>query len=324
MSKGAVLIDAQDDPQLPWRATANVFLDDIHSRLTDRSLDVSFAMSELLKGLDNIRAGALHPEWCNFAKEDCAKHRLRHLLHLDPLTQRSSARPRGYPGDAELLDLIYDSRGVDRIVTELGRDIYRFNYDLPAPQSVRARRDHLARKIDEIASEIPDTRILSMACGHLREAALSRAIVERRVSEIIAVDSDVETLSVVEKDLDELNVIPVHGSVRAILSGKLQWSGMHFVYSAGLFDYLSDPTGRRLAARLFSMLAPGGTLLIANFAPHPQGAGYTEAFMDWWLLHRDEAAVDALLADFPSSNISARQTYRDQLGNIVYLEVVRA
>jgi hypothetical protein len=69
-----------------------------------------------------------------------------------------------------------------------------------------------------------------------------------------------------------------------------------FIYSAGLYDYLSEDTAVRLTSKLASMLKPGGRLLIANMMPSLPSAGYMEAVMDWWLIYRTTQELKSLSA----------------------------
>jgi extracellular factor (EF) 3-hydroxypalmitic acid methyl ester biosynthesis protein len=80
----------------------------------------------------------------------------------------------------------------------------------------------------------------------------------------------------------------VHGSVRHILARKLRPGTFDFEYAAGPYDYLADNVAQALAARMFEMVKPGGSMLIPNFAPQVRDRAYLETFMDWNLIYRDE------------------------------------
>jgi hypothetical protein len=93
------------------------------------------------------------------------------------------------------------------------------------------------------------------------------------------------------------------------------------IYSAGLYDYLPDALARRLTARLVQMLAPGGRLLIANFVPGGSGRGYMELFMDWTLVLRTPAQMQALAQDAGASLV---HSFMDPHRNVVYAELAAA
>ena len=48
-----------------------------------------------------------------------------------------------------------------------------------------------------------------------------------------------------------------------------------------------------------------------------------EAFMDWWLVHRDEDEVLALADDLPKNQIKSAKTTRDNYRTVVTLEVIK-
>jgi hypothetical protein len=142
---------------------------------------------------------------------------------------------------------------------------------------------------------------------------------EGRVAELLAFDQDAESLAVVWREQGHRNVRPVCVRVRALLRGDYVAGGMQLIYSAGLYDYLPDASAEQLTRALFGMLAPGGRLVLCNFVPENHGRAYMEAFMDWFLIYRDEGGLEAL-AD-GASLTAARKTYRDPYGNIAYLDL---
>jgi hypothetical protein len=76
-------------------------------------------------------------------------------------------------------------------------------------------------------------------------------------------------------------------------------------------------------AVLFRALRPGGTLLVANFAPDLRDIGYMEAIMNWHLVYRDEAVLERTARKIPRDEIAAQRCFRDPPGNVVYFELRR-
>lgn len=65
------------------------------------------------------------------------------------------------------------------------------------------------------------------------------------------------------------------------------------IYSAGLFDYLSDRTFRGLLGALYQALVPGGLLAIGNFSAGNPSRWMMEYFVDWFLIHRSPEQLRA-------------------------------
>ena len=164
-------------------------------------------------------------------------------------------------------------------------------------------------------------RILSLACGHLREAQRSEAVRVKAVGEIVAVDQDPLSLEVVARESNGARVTPVKASIRRFLVDPSIYGDFDLVYSAGLYDYLDDDTAKRLTSNMFEALRPGGTLVVANFAPELLDIGYMEAIMDWQLIYRDERGVARFCDDLPGDQIREQKMERDSGGNVVYLTV---
>ena len=279
------------------------------------------AVAGLCEALTALRRSVDPAGWSDAVKR-CREHPLHALVMEDPYTRRAFEKPRGYAGDAELLDFVYS--GTPPLGTsEFGKAVFAGTTRGPNGRSVVHRRELLAQRIDQVASERAQPRIASIACGHLREAQRSAAVAEGAIAEFIAFDQDPLSLKVVEAELGRFHVRPLNGSVTAIVRKKVVFENLDFVYAAGLLDYLSDELSRRLIALLFDMLRPGGRLLVANFLPANHGRDYMECFMDWTLICRDDDAMRSLLRDCAPAAISDPQVFHDPDGNIVYLEATR-
>jgi extracellular factor (EF) 3-hydroxypalmitic acid methyl ester biosynthesis protein len=284
---------------------------------------VAAGMTELVLGLQEMRRQNSAETWREFAQSDCLAHPITSLLHLDPMTRRAFEKPRGYAGDAELLDYIYGIRPLPADTPCLGAAVYGYALQAPAPSAVRARRDILAARIDVLAAEIERPRILAVACGHLREAQKSDAVAEGRVGDFFALDQDRMSLALVEREQSAQGVKPVHGSVKSILKGETVFSDLDFAYSTGLYDYLPQPVAIKLTNRLFGMLKPGGRLLLANFLPDVMSLGYMETFMGWPLIYRTDEEMADVASGLPVEQVAKAEVFRDPHENVVFVEVVK-
>jgi hypothetical protein len=285
---------------------------------------VSGLLDNLVDDLADCRKGNAD-DWPEMARW-YSGHVVRGLLLNDPFTYRAFSKPRGYAGDAVMMDYIYGLGEADdalRNATPLGRAIFEHLDTRPAKRGVRYRRHLIAHMLDEAARR-GNARVLAIAAGHLREVDLSSAARGRKFAEFVALDQDDASLSVVSQDYGHLGIKALAGSVRQILTGKVKPGQYDFVYAAGLYDYLDARTGQVFTRRMFDMTRPGGTLLIPNFLTGIAEAGYMEAFMDWHLIYRDHAQMINLMADVPADQVAEMEVFNDPDDTIAFLVVRRA
>jgi extracellular factor (EF) 3-hydroxypalmitic acid methyl ester biosynthesis protein len=280
---------------------------------------VQAGLGNLVAGLAATRASMFPARWRDFIDE-FRRHPVLGTLHQDPYTLRGYRKPRGYAGDAVLIDLIYGSGEGEPLLskaTEVGRRIYAAAMTERGIQATRGRRDYLGARIDQVCRERVRPHILSVACGHLREAGLSSEFMAGRAGRFVALDQDRRSLRVVEKAVSGVECLPA--SIAQLVDSSLDPGRFDFVYAAGLYDYLDDATGQDLLRALTRITVPGGVILIANFRPGISVAGYMEAAMDWWLVYREPEELLALADGIP--NCATKKVSCDAHDHLVYLEL---
>ena len=298
------------------------FLDSIYGTLP-QSNNIHQSMDELMTGLKGLRDSLSLDEWKAFASH-CIGHPLRELVHQDPFTARAFAKPRGYAGDAGLIDFIYQNDSVQIELensTWLGKQIYKSTCAAPAARAVRCRRDIAADIIDQLADEIKFPHILSVACGHLDEARHSDALQAGKIGRFVGYDQDPLSLAVIKQRLGHLAPIEsIQGRVKDLIHGKHNLGQYHLVYSLGLFDYLPRQLAKRVIQSMFELLNPGGRLLIANVVHDIRDAGYMESFMDWKLISRSIDEMVEFVEAFDDGAARSR-TFMEENQNVVFLEI---
>lgn len=299
--------------------TTTEIFDRTHDALS--GCDVHGGMDRLRVSLRSLRARLAPDEWTHLG-EEARRHPLHDLLLESPFTRRAFSKPRGYAGDAVLMDLIYGKPPVEHDLTPLGGMLYGYEFDTPGFQAVRTRRAILAREIDSVAAARKRARVLSVACGHLREVDWSRAARAGAVS-ITALDQDRDSLDFIDQQYARYGVSTMAATVGDLLRRSVRFDGLDLAYAAGLYDYLEDDVARVLTAVLFRMLGPGGRLLIANFTPITHDAAFMEAMMDWRLIYRTSEQVRALAGAIPDAQVAAIEQFPDDNGQIIYMRVVK-
>ena len=307
----------------PIALASHQFLTHVEEQLTNGG--VHEAMQDLFLWLRCQRITHLKEGW-NSIVSDCLTHPIATLLHQDPMTSRTFDKPKGYAGDATMLDFIYsqeDESFCPFFANPMAEAIFKFTTSAPASRAVCARRRIIASLIDQIAEQMSYPRILSIAAGHLREAALSRAVRERRIKELVALDQDVESLATIKRAYGNYPVETKQGSVKSLLGEKLALGRFDLVYASGLFDYLSQRLAQRLSRAMFDLLNPGGRMLVTNFVPLISDIGYMESFMDWHLIYRNYAEMLDLAATIPAGDIGNLKIFTETDQNLLFLQITK-
>lgn len=286
---------------------------------------ISQALKTLYEGLGYIHKRYSTEAWKQFITE-YREHWISDFFLQEPLTRRASEKPRGYAGDPVMLDLQYDfenevSPPYENKQPEVSELLYyELNRISHVQNANRERKRILARKIDQTSERVANPYILSVACGHLREALDSVAIKNKSIGKFVAIDQDEESLSVAAESIKGFGeVIPA--SVVDIMRNKVPLPGFDLIYSLGVYNYLTDRLAKKLTNKLFQLLNPGGRLLIINYLPNNPSIGYMEAVMDWWLNYRNKDQMQELIEDIPQASINNVDIFVDQHEAIIFMEI---
>lgn len=294
-------------------------LDHTRERMLDG--DVEAAYRALVRALFELRWRLGERAWGTFVHDVASAHPLFAMFGQDPMIRHCRAKPRGYAGDARLLDMIYD--GVTSVegepLSELGRRLFDCGFRAAPSRAVRERAARLSRAIDGCVAR-GGTRVLAVACGHLRELEHAVSVRDGAIERFVALDQDAESLAVVDRCHGHLGVETVQRGVRELLRRPAEAERFDLVYAAGLYDYLGAPFARRLTSALFDRVAPGGRLLLANFMPSNPSIGHMDAMMQWPLIYRTPLEMEAL----PDPDVPGTiDVHADSIGVVTYLEISR-
>lgn len=83
----------------------HAMLDTTHRRI--QAGEVTDAMIHLVGRLCHLRLANDEDYWQQVVRPACEQHPLRDVFLQDPLTRRTREKPRGYAGDAVMLDQLY-------------------------------------------------------------------------------------------------------------------------------------------------------------------------------------------------------------------------
>jgi len=304
------------------------FLPEIAKQLQDSKEDSDAAqalINRLFIECNRLRHHLAHDEW-KLCVNKIRESSILNLIHQDAFTHRAFSKPRGYAGDAVMMDMIYgQEEGWDQPeMSAVGQQVYQYTTTAAASAGVRARREFIAELLDKTLQANHSRDVLAVASGHLREASMSSAVRRRRFESFIALDADNKSLQEVDQAYGRYGVTTHLADIRKMLTGRLDLGTFDLIYSTGLYDYLNEKTAQKLTYHLFSMLRPGGKLVIANFLPSIDDIGYMEAFMDWFLIYRDRFDMLGLTRMIHQELMSDMRVTTEENQNIIFLEVTRA
>jgi SAM-dependent methyltransferase len=287
----------------------------------ENGLPAGAVMQALTVRLDELRKKVQPAVWHRLVPLAQSHSITRHLFQ-DPLTRWSFDKPRGYSGDAQLLDFIYEHPNAQPAIegaSQLGRDIYGYTSQASSSVAVRERRDLLTGYVDAIAEKAPgEAEVLAIAAGHLREANRSQALASGSLKRWVALDQDPLSVESIGRDFAGTGVEAVGGSVRTLLARPQALGKFDFIYAAGLYDYLAPNVAIKLTERCLQMLKPGGSFLFANFAEGIRVEAYMETFMNWSLLWRSEEDMWSIIRNLPDQDRFEATVEYGENRNVIY------
>lgn len=227
------------------------------------------------------------------------------------LQTRAREKPRGYPGDYELLARMIENRLCE---DPLGAALDHFFQNQGAPAAVRRRTQLVASEIarERILSPDGPFVVTSVGCGPAFDVRRGLAMLPAKVRkgvEVRLIDLDPAALDYASLGLanvvepDQIHILAenaIRRPPRPLFREFLQ--GSRIIICTGLCDYLSDEEMSRFLRLLWNALAPGGLLLVGNFAPNNPTRAYMEWVGNWYLSYRseDDMQTVASAADIPS------------------------
>jgi len=255
-------------------------------------------------GLSRARAEAASPEaW----KADIDRHVRAHpavpVALENPFVAPCYNKPRGYAGDAVMLDFIYRhaaNRALVNQATPRGRERMAITLTTPAPRAPRNRCRLLADEVDAVCLRNPRAEILSIACGHLREAEHSTALAARTFGRFVALDQDADSLALIQRDYGAaLGIDTTPGSVKTVIAPGARATSANSTSST---LRASTTTSVTVWARVFSPACSPCSSPAARSGSRtsrPTSPTWASWKRSWtgWLSYRDAAGMRAMAAD---------------------------
>ena len=248
------------------------------------------------------------------------------------IMKRALDKPRGYPGDYKMLEIVYDNRPISRNI-----GAYFDNYFLKNPYAVavRIRKDRLREMLLSFLNGTKSNskiNVLNIACGSCREIRELLASIKTNVSITFnCLDWDDEALQFSKDVL--LPISPKNVSFNFLKEdvmnigkeGSLTQSigKQDIIYSIGLIDYLPDRILSKLLNALYQLLRKDGKLILTHknkektFPPVPP-----DWFCDWKFVSRNKDEAVKLFHNCGFGSFSL-ETEADDFEYIYYFTITK-
>jgi len=261
-----------------------------------------------------------------------AQRDLHPLLLRAPFIHRSFAKPLGYAGDYEMVNMMLRNRREGP--NTYAQILHTFYVHSAVCQAHRNRIDILTGRLEDTARAVGEGRpfrVLNVGCGPahelLRLIRTSEAAARMRID---LVDFSQVTLDATRVEIERVcgesarrpQIAYLHDSVHNLLKRATRPEEVggardyDLIYCAGLFDYLSDRVCSRLIRLFNRWVRPGGLVLVTNVHPDNDHRGAMEHLLEWYLIYRDEEQMVSL-----SPPDLRHRVYRDATGLNVFLEM---
>ena len=224
-----------------------------------------------------------------------------------PFHNRAFNKPLGYAGDYQMMNQIYSFEGMGDSL--FSKCLHLYFISAPESRAVRNRAEYLYNQIHSKVFPLQDktkkVNILSVACGPAFEVQtfIKRNLQAVELTKFCFLDQDMEALQFVQRKIKALerdlkisiDFELIHKPIRDVIAKGLD-DKFDLIYSAGLFDYFSDPVASMAAKRLHAALAEGGKLIIGNFSNSSLGKITMDIALDWHLIYRSPEELTNLFA----------------------------
>jgi extracellular factor (EF) 3-hydroxypalmitic acid methyl ester biosynthesis protein len=305
------LLERRVHPEAP--PDSDQFLEELTQTIND-SLHVCTELEDTLRGEDPAVVKDLQKQY---------REAIWPVVNKSWVMDRSITKPRGYPGDYQLLTAIYD--GVPKS-TGFGGYLDRFLLNLTLGRAVCARMWAARRFLmNELARRQGQIAILNVASGACREYLGGFEPSNQREVTLTCVDADQEALDFAQSQTDGplsrsgiTSRFIKHNALRMVsaASNVRRFGASDIIYSIGLCDYIPDEYLIPLMQGLRESLKPGGVVYIAFKDTLLYDKAEYQWLLDWYFFPRTEEDCLRVFAT-AGYDVSQIEVTRDSIGVIM-------
>ncbi len=262
------------------------------------------------------------------------KQRVRFLIgqfiYQSTVFRRGFEKPRGYPGDYMMLEIVYND---DEVSEGIGKYIDRYGLDVPYSIAIRLRKDKMKEILYDFINNSTEDKlnILNLASGACRDIRemFDRPIKYKGKVNLMCIDQDEVAIEYAHKKISEIDtgnidINLIQGNILRLESLEIGAdNSLDMVYSIGIADYLQDRMLDKIFKNCYKKLKPGGKLVIAYKDRERHKPVSLNWYGDWCFVPRNEEEFTGLInAAMGRENISV-SIERESSGVIFFAEITK-
>ena len=256
------------------------------------------------------------------------------LFYRSEMMKKGFKKLRGYPGDYEMMEFVYNR--VPVTLDSLGMYFDQYFIDNPYAEAVRGRKNKMVDILRQFfsGSVSKNLRVLNVACGPCREIRelLDSGFKTNTKIHYICTDFEKEALQYSRQKIESKKGNIKFDFIQEDIMNFLRRPALYtkrlgkydLIYSIGLGDYLTDNIVKKLMNFCWGFLKPGATMVFAHkiedkdpFAP--MGPSW---FCDWEFVPRSESHVDKLISSAGLGDFSVLKEWEES-GRILFIKITK-
>ncbi len=255
---------------------------------------------------------------------------LGHFLFQSYNFKRGFEKPRGYPGDYKMLEMVYDDQELSQ---GIGKFIDRYGLDVPYSVGIRARKDSMKEYLYNFinSSNEEHLNIVNLASGGCRDIRemLKLPIHYKGRAQIICIDQDEVAINFSRKklsasDKSNIRINFIQGNILKLESLDIaNANSIDLIYSIGIADYLQDRMLTKIFRDCYKLIKPGGRFVVAYKDKDKHKPLALDWYADWCFIPRNEQELINIIYESMGREKVSIEVKRIDSGLIFFAEVTK-
>jgi len=255
---------------------------------------------------------------------------LGHFLFQSNNFKRGFEKPRGYPGDYKMLEIVYDDQELSQ---GMGKFIDRYGLDVPYSVGIRARKDSMKDLLYNFINNSNEEHlsIVNLASGGCRDIRemLKLPLHYKGNAQITCIDQDEDAINFSRKKLSALDkgntrINLIQGNILKLESLDIgKENSIDLIYSIGIADYLQDRMLKKIFRGCYNLIKPGGKLIVAYKDKDRHKPIELDWYADWCFIPRNEQELINIIYESMGQEKISIEVKRVDSGIIFFAEITK-